>query len=82
MVEPAQARQRNQTGIRKGLWLERPSIRCVFVQGVVSAVLLVIAHLIADQAAKMLLIHRDDMVEDFAAATSIHLSAVPFCHGA
>jgi hypothetical protein len=35
-----------------------------------NAVLLAIAHVVADQGAKVLLIHRDDIVEDLAAAAS------------
>ena len=41
MVEAAQARQRNQTGIRRWPWLDRASIGRVFVQRVVNAILLV-----------------------------------------
>jgi len=36
----------------------------------VNAILVVIAHVIADQTAKVLFIHRDGMVEDLAAAAS------------
>jgi len=41
MVEAAQARQRNQTGIRRWPWLDRASIGRVFAQRVVNAVFLV-----------------------------------------
>jgi hypothetical protein len=36
----------------------------------VNAIVVVIAHVVADQTAKVLFIHRDDMVEDLAAAAS------------
>ena len=70
MVEAAQAWLRDQRGIRSRLWLDRTSIGRVFAQRVVNAILVVIAHVIADQTAKVLFIHRDDMVEDLAAAAS------------
>ena len=57
-------------GIRGRLWLDRTSVGRVFAQRVVNAVLLVIAHIVADQTAKVFFIHRDDMVEDLAAAAS------------
>ena len=38
MVEAAQARQRNQTGVRRWPWLDRASIGRVFVQRVVNAI--------------------------------------------
>jgi hypothetical protein len=82
MVEAAQARQGNQTGISRWPWPDRASIGCVFVQRLVNAILSVIAHVVADQTAKVFFVHWDDMVEDLTAAASIHLSAVPFCHGA
>ena len=70
MVEATQAGLRNQRGIRGRLWLDRTSVGRVFAQRVVNAVLLVIANVVADQTAKVLVIHRDDMVEDLAAAAS------------
>jgi hypothetical protein len=36
----------------------------------VNAILVVIAHVFADQTAKVFFIHRDDMVEDLAASAS------------
>jgi len=42
----------------------------VFAQRVVNAILVVIAEVVADQTAKMFFIHRDDMVQDLAAAAS------------
>src|SRR5690242_5431637 len=70
MVEAAQAWLRDQRGIASRLWLDRTPIGRVFAQGVVNAILVVIAHVVADQTAKVLFIHRDDMVEDLAAAAS------------
>jgi len=70
MVEATQAWLRNQRGIRGRLWLDRTSVGRVFAQRVVNAVLLVIADVVADQTAKVFFIHRDDMVEDLAAAAS------------
>jgi hypothetical protein len=62
MVEATQAWQRSQTGIRRWLSLDRASIGRVFAQRVVNAILMVIAHVVADQTAKVFFIHRDDMV--------------------
>ena len=70
MVEAAQARQGNQTGIRRWPRLDRASIGRVFAQRVVNPILLVIAHVVADHTAKVFFVHRDDMVEDLAAAAS------------
>jgi hypothetical protein len=38
MVEAAQARQGNQTGIRRWYWLDRASIGRVFAQRIVDAI--------------------------------------------
>jgi hypothetical protein len=70
VVEAAQAWLRNQRAIRGRHWLDRTSVGRVFAQRVVNAILLVIADIVADQTAKMIFIHRDDMVEDLAAAAS------------
>ena len=70
MVEAAQARQGNQTGIRRWPRLDRASIGRVFAQRVVNPILLVIAHVVADHTAKVFFVHRDDMVEDLTAAAS------------
>src|SRR5262245_19074665 len=70
MVDAAQAWLRNQRAMRVRLWLDRTSVGRVLAQRVVNAILVVIAHVVADQTAKMLFIHRDDMVEDLAAAAS------------
>src|SRR5215510_9202311 len=42
----------------------------VFGQRVVNAILMVIAEVVADHTAKVFFIHRDDMVQDLAAAAS------------
>ena len=70
MVKPAQARQRNQTGLGGRFCLDGPPIWGVFAQRIVNPVLMGITHVITDQAAQMLLIHRDDMIQYLPAATS------------
>ena len=70
MVEAAQTWLRNQRGIGGRLSLDPTSVGCVFAQRVVNAILVGIVHVIADQTAKVLFIHRDGMVEDLAAAAS------------
>src|SRR5215469_2476486 len=70
MVKATQAWQGNQTGMSRWFSLDRTSMGRVFAQGVVNAILLVIAHVLADQTAKVFFIHRDDIVQDLAAAAS------------
>ena len=70
MVEATQPWLRDQRGIRGRLGLDRTSVGRVFAQRVVNTVLLVIAHVVADQAAKVFFIHRDNMIEELAAAAS------------
>ena len=70
MVEPAQAWQRSHTGFADWPWLDRTSAGRVFAQRVVDAVLLVIADVLADDAAEVFFIDRNDTVEDLAAAAS------------
>ncbi len=82
MVETAEAWQRSQTRIADWLWLDRTSTRRVFAQRIMDAVFVVIADVLADDAAEVIFIHRDDMVENLAAAASDPSSAVPFCHDA
>jgi hypothetical protein len=68
MVKTAEAWQRSQSGVGNWSWLDRTSAGGVFVQGVVNAVLVVIADVLADDATKVFFVHRDDVVEDLAAA--------------
>ena len=82
MVESAQPGHRNHNGPLGRLVLDQVPIRCVLFQRIVDAVLVVVVDVVADQPAKMLLVQRDDMVEDLAATTAPHRSAVPFCQGA
>jgi hypothetical protein len=82
MVEAAQARQGYQTGIRRWSWLDRASIGLVFAQRIVDAILLVIAHVVMDQTAKVFFVHRDNVVEDLTAAASnpsFGGSVLPWC---
>ena len=64
----AQAWQCNQPHISRRLWLDRPSIGRVLIQRIVNPVLLVIADVVADEAAKVLFIQRDHMIENVSAA--------------
>ena len=82
MVEATQAWQGNQTGMSRWFSLDRTSMGRVFAQRVVNAILVVIAHILANQTAKVFFIHRDDMVEDLAAAASnpsFSGSVLPWC---
>jgi hypothetical protein len=62
--------------------LDRPTIRCVLFQGIVNAVLVVVAHVITNQPPEMLLVQRDHMVKDLAPAIpdpSFRDSILPGC---
>src|SRR5262249_50098432 len=62
--------------------LDRASMGRVFAQRVMNAILVVIAHVFADQTAKVFFVHRDDMVEDLAATASNPSfcgSVLPWC---
>ena len=69
MVQPAQARNGHYGRVRGRLGLNRPPIRRILFQGIVSAVLMVIAHVITDKPAQMFFVQRNDMVEELAATT-------------
>ena len=45
-------------------------------------IFVMVVHVIADQPAKMCFVQRDEMVKDFAAATSYPAFRYAFCHGA
>ena len=70
MVKTAEAWQRSQTGVGNCSRLDRTSVGCVFAQGVVNAIILVITNILADDATKVFFMERDDVVEDLAAAAS------------
>ena len=70
MVQSAEARNRNHGRGSGRFWLDWSLLRRILLQGIVNAVPLVIAHIIPDQSAQMLLIQRDDMVQNLAAAAS------------
>ncbi len=73
MVKTAEAWQRSQTGIR----LDWTSAGCVFAQGIVNAVVLAIADVLADDATKVFLIQRDDVVRISRRQFPTHLSTSP-----
>src|SRR5690349_25174414 len=89
MVEPAQARQRSHTGIADWPWLDRTSAGRVFAQRVVDAILLVMADVLADDAAQVFFTDGNDIFEDLEAAASnppfdllrsaTGVNARPFC---
>ena len=70
MVQPTQAWQGNYGGVRGWLGLNWPPMRRILFQGIVRAVLMVIAHVIMDEPAKVFLVQRNDIVEELAATTS------------
>ena len=69
-MQAAQTRTTDHGRISSGLLLNGAGLRSVLFQGIVNAVLTVVAHVIAHQPAEMLFAQRDDMIEDLAATTS------------
>ena len=70
MMETSQARRGDHGRVRCRPFLDRASVRGVFLQGVVNTVLVVVVHVIADQPPEMLLVQCDDMVQHLAPGTS------------
>jgi hypothetical protein len=70
MMQTTQASVGNQERLGRRLALGGTSMRGVLFQRIVNGVVIVVTHIVADQSAKMLLVQRDDMVEDLAPATS------------
>ena len=70
MVQPAQPGMGNQGRFRGRLLLDWPSIRRIFCQRIVDAVLMAVAGVLTHEPAEVLLVQRDDVVEDLSTATS------------
>ena len=70
MMQAAQPRTTDHRRIPSRLLLYGAEVRSVLFQGIVNAVLMVVAHVLADQPPEMLFVQRDDVIEDLAAATS------------
>ena len=70
MMETAQTRARDHRRLGRWLLLNWPAIRRILFQGVVNAVLVVIAHIITHEPAEMLFVQRDHMVQDLSATAS------------
>lgn len=68
-MQAAQARTGNHYSVRCRPLLDRASVWRILFQGVVNAVLVVVIHVIAEQAPEMLFVQRDHLVQDLAAAT-------------
>ena len=82
MVQTTQARAGNHDRVRCRPFLDRASVRTIFLQGVVNAVVVMVVHVIADQSAKMGFVRRDGMVQDLAPNTphpSLRDPVLPGC---
>ena len=55
---------------RRWLAFHWPSIRRVFIEGIVNPVVVVVVHVIANEPPQVLFVQRDDMVENLSAAAS------------
>ncbi len=70
MMQTTQTRAGNHRGPRIRFLLDRPTIRSVFVERVVDAVLLKVSDVVSHQPPQVSFVERDDMVQQFAATTS------------
>ena len=70
MVEAAQARQRSHGSVWGRPWFDRPLVWGVLIQGIVNPVLMVIAHIFAQEPEEMAFVQRDHVVQDLSAAAS------------
>jgi len=70
MMESAQAGVGDDDRIRRRLRLHRAAARRVLLQGIVDAILVVIAYVITNEPAQVLFVQRDHVVKDLAATTA------------
>ena len=70
MVQTTQARTGNHGGVRCRPLLDWAPVRRILFQGVVNAIFVVVAHVVAHQSAQMRFVQGDDMVQDLAPNTS------------
>ena len=70
MMESAQAGVGDYDRIRRRLRLHWAPTRRVLLQRIVSAILVVIAHVITNEPSQVLFVQRDHLVEDLAATTA------------
>jgi hypothetical protein len=70
MVQTTQARMRSHRRLGCRLLVDRAAIRRILFQAIVNPVVVMVAHVVADQSAEMLFIPGDDMVQDLAPNTS------------
>jgi len=67
MMGTAQTRARYHRRLGRRLPLDEPPIRRVLLEGIVNPVLVVVAHVVPEQPAKMLFVQGNDMVQDHVA---------------
>src|SRR5215471_17148658 len=70
MVEPAQPRHRDHLRIHSRPLFHLPLVRRVLPQRVVKAILMMVVGVVSHDATQMLLVQRNHLIQDFAAATS------------
>ena len=69
MVQATEARTGNHDRVRCRPVIDWASVRRIFLQGVVNAIVVMVVHVIADHSAEMVFVQRDDMVQDLAPNT-------------
>ena len=82
MVQTTQARMRNHRRLGCRLLFDRAAIRRILFQGIVNPVVVIVAHVVADQSAEVLFVPGDAWSKISRRTLPTHLSAIPFCHGA
>jgi len=70
MLQATQARHGHHGGAGGWLLLDGQSVRGVFFQGIVNAIVVMVVHIIAHQPAEMRFVPHDYMVQDLAPAAA------------
>jgi hypothetical protein len=70
MVKTAESRIRSHGCRRRRPALHRPSLRRVFIEGIVNPIVVVTVDIVAHQPAQMSFVQRDHVVQDLPATTS------------
>lgn len=70
MIKTAQPGDGNHGRAACRLTVHGPSVRRVFIQGVVNPILMIVVHVLANETPQMVFVQRDDVVEHLAAAAS------------
>jgi len=82
MMQASEPRLRDYAGGWPWPLVHWSPIRCILLETIVNAVIIVIPRILAKQSRQMALVQWDDAVQHLSTATADHGSAIPFCQGA